>query len=136
MLTISILSDGKALVKLVPKETLVRAREEKQAAAAAKAANLAAKRAAADELARKKAEEAAKDLELGRSTPAEYFASQKDKYSAFDAEGLPTHDAAGEAINKSTSKRLKKEWDVQVKRHDKFLKAQEQREPSQVNGLS
>ena len=104
---------------------MVRAREEKQALATAKAAKAEEKRAAAEALARSKAEAEAKDLAMGKLTPKEYFAQQTDKFSQFDAEGLPTHDVAGEPLAKSASKRLKKEWDVQAKRREKYLKSQE-----------
>lgn len=121
---VSLCTDGHALVKLVPRDTLIRAREEKQAAAAVKAAKAEEKRVAAENLARQKAESEAKDLEMGRSTIKEYFAAQTDKYSRFDEEGLPSHDAAGEPLAKSAIKRLKKEADVQTKRREKYLKSQ------------
>lgn len=109
---------------MVPRETLIRAREEKQAAAAAKAAKAEERRKAAEEQARKKAEAAALELELGRLTPKQYFAQQSDKYKSFDDEGLPDQDAAGESLSKAAQKRIKKEWDVQVKRHEKYLASQ------------
>lgn len=34
-------------------------------------------------------------------------------YSAYDEEGIPTHDAAGEKLSKSTYKKLKKDWEKQ-----------------------
>jgi len=115
--------DGHALVKLVPRETLIKAREEKQAQAALKAEKAAEKKRVAEETARAKAEAQAKELELGRSTPKEWFGSQTDKYSAFNEEGLPTHDEKSEPLAKSAQKRLKKEWDLQAKRHEKYLKS-------------
>jgi hypothetical protein len=45
--------------------------------------------------------------------PEEMFKSQTDLYSAFDAEGIPTHDAAGEKISKSGLKKLRKDWEKQ-----------------------
>ena len=36
-------------------------------------------------------------------------------YSQYDAEGMPTHDAAGELVTKSMSKKLRKEWEKQKK---------------------
>ena len=47
--------------------------------------------------------------------PEEMFKSQTDLYSAFDAEGIPTHDAAGEKISKSGLKKLRKDWEKQKK---------------------
>lgn len=119
-------ADGHALVKLVPREQLIRAREEKQAAAAAKLAKAEEKRRAAEALAQSKAEADARDLEMGRSSPKEWFAAQTEKYKQFDEEGLPSHDAAGEPLAKSAVKRIKKEWDAQVKRHAKFLASEGQ----------
>jgi hypothetical protein len=43
------------------------------------------------------------------------FKSQTDLYSAFDAEGMPTHDAAGEKISKSAYKKLRRDWEKQKK---------------------
>jgi hypothetical protein len=43
------------------------------------------------------------------------FKSQTDLYSQFDAEGMPTHDAAGEKISKSAYKKLRKDWEKQKK---------------------
>ncbi|CAM9882547.1 unnamed protein product [Discosporangium mesarthrocarpum] len=34
--------------------------------------------------------------------PQEYFLSQTDLYSAFDADGVPTHDKGGEPLSKKT----------------------------------
>ena len=45
--------------------------------------------------------------------PEDMFKSQTDLYSQFDAEGIPTHDAAGEKISKSGYKKLKKDWEKQ-----------------------
>lgn len=45
--------------------------------------------------------------------PLDMFRSQTDLYSQFDAEGIPTHDAAGEKISKSAYKKLKKDWEKQ-----------------------
>jgi len=116
-------ADGQALIKLVPRETLIKAREEKQQAAQLKAAKAEEKRRLAEKQAQMKAETAAKELEAGRHSPREHFVSQTDKYKSFDEDGLPTHDVAGELLTKSALKRLKKEWDVQAKRHDKYLKS-------------
>ena len=45
--------------------------------------------------------------------PEDMFKSQTDLYSQFDADGIPTHDAAGEKISKSGYKKLKKDWEKQ-----------------------
>lgn len=38
--------------------------------------------------------------------------------SAWDDEGLPTRDAAGDEITKSRAKKLKKDWERQKKLHE------------------
>jgi hypothetical protein len=43
------------------------------------------------------------------------FKNELELYSKFDEEGLPTHDAAGEKISKSLSKKLKKDQEKQKK---------------------
>ena len=35
-------------------------------------------------------------------------------YSAFDSDGVPTHDAAGNELSKSTMKKLRKNWEKQA----------------------
>lgn len=119
-----LVKDGTALVKLVPREDLLQARREKQAAAEAKAAKAEEKKLLAAEQARKKEADAARELELGRTPPKEYFRLQTDKFSAFDDDGFPTADLEGQPLAKSAQKRHKKELDVQIKRHEKFLKSQ------------
>jgi glutaminyl-tRNA synthetase len=56
--------------------------------------------------------------------PQEMFRLQPELYGQFDAEGLPTHDAAGVALTKSAMKKLKKDQDKQKKLHDAYLKEQ------------
>ncbi|EQC32649.1 glutaminyl-tRNA synthetase [Saprolegnia diclina VS20] len=43
-------------------------------------------------------------------------------YSAWDAEGVPTHDAAGTALTKSAIKKLQKDWAKQKKLYEANLK--------------
>ncbi|KAF4746659.1 hypothetical protein FOZ63_018955 [Perkinsus olseni] len=45
--------------------------------------------------------------------PQDMFKDQTDKYSHFDENGIPTHDAAGEKLTKSAFKKLHKEWEKQ-----------------------
>ncbi len=47
--------------------------------------------------------------------PEDMFRGQPELYSQFDAEGMPTHDAAGEKISKSAYKKLRKDWEKQKK---------------------
>lgn len=50
--------------------------------------------------------------------PQEMFRGQTDLYSQFDADGVPTHDAAGEPISKSSLKKLKKDWEKQKRLYE------------------
>ena len=45
--------------------------------------------------------------------PEDMFKNQPELYSQFDAEGIPTHDAAGEKVSKSNYKKLRKDWEKQ-----------------------
>lgn len=105
--------DGQALVKLVPAEQLRAVRDEKAALAKKKADQKAAAQAAAE--AKRQAQ-----LEKGRLSPLAMF-KQNPEYSKFDEDGIPTHDAKGEEVPKTRSKKLKKEWDAQKRLHDLFL---------------
>lgn len=51
--------------------------------------------------------------------PQDMFKSQTELYSAFDADGVPTADAKGEPLTKSSMKKLKKEWEKQKKLYEK-----------------
>ena len=51
--------------------------------------------------------------------PQELFRAQTDLYSAFDEDGVPTHDATGAKLSKSAYKNLKKEWEKQKKLYEK-----------------
>ncbi|KAK4514775.1 Pre-mRNA-splicing factor SYF2 [Mucor velutinosus] len=106
--------DGVALVKLVPREELIQAREKKLAIAAEKEAK---KAAAAAERERKRLEK----LEKGKLAPSEMFKSS-DEFSKFDESGFPTHSKDGEEVTKSRKKKLQKEFDMQKKLHDEYLK--------------
>ena len=66
--------------------------------------------------------EAASKAEKGSLSQLEMFRTQE--YSAWDADGLPTMDAAGEEITKSRSKKLKKDWERQKKLYDAWKKSQ------------
>jgi glutaminyl-tRNA synthetase len=71
---------------------------------------------------RSRKEEQAKQLaeKMARKSipPSEYFKSMVDLYSAFDEDGVPTHDAKGEKLSKSAMKNLKKEWEKQKKLYE------------------
>ncbi|CAE6398114.1 unnamed protein product [Rhizoctonia solani] len=108
--------DGKALVKLVPPETLIKARDEKLAQAAEKSAKKAAQAEAA------KAKQTAK-LERGKLSPTEMFRPPnvpEGTYGSWDDRGIPLTDAAGSELPKSRSKKLIKEWEIQSKAHEEW----------------
>ena len=44
------------------------------------------------------------------------FKAQTDKYSKFDNDGIPTHDASGAELSKGAVKKLKKEGEKQTKK--------------------
>ncbi|CAE6444713.1 unnamed protein product [Rhizoctonia solani] len=108
--------DGKALVKLVPPDVLIKARDEKLAQAAEKSAKKAAQAEAA------KAKQLAK-LERGKLSPGEMFRPPnvpEGTYGSWDDRGLPLTDATGAELAKSRSKKLAKEWEIQSKAHDEW----------------
>ncbi|GAA5960637.1 hypothetical protein JCM3765_005884 [Sporobolomyces pararoseus] len=110
--------DGKAMIKLVPPEILRAARDAKAALVREKAERKAAAAAAAEQ---KRLEK----LEKGRLSPSEMFKPpQSQEFSEWDESGLPTKDKEGVEVAKSRGKKLKKEWDLQKKLHDEFLKEQ------------
>jgi len=103
------------IVKLVDRETLIKEREQKFA-------EIEKKRKEKEEAKLKQqAEKAAKDAKA-KVPPAEMFLAETDKYSLFDENGFPTHDAAGEKLSASQLKKLKKVHAQQEKLHQKFLK--------------
>lgn len=96
-----------ALVRPVTKE-LIQAREEKAARARQKQLEK-----------EKKEREAREKLEKGKLSHLEMF--RTNEYNAWDTDGIPTHDAAGEEINKSRAKKLRKDWERQKKAHEAWL---------------
>jgi hypothetical protein len=52
--------------------------------------------------------------------PQDMFRKYTDLYSAFDNNGIPTHDAAGSEISKSSTKKLQKDWEKQKKLYESF----------------
>ncbi|CAM9553486.1 unnamed protein product [Pylaiella littoralis] len=65
------------------------------------------------------ARQAAEKEARKRVPPQEMFVAMTDLYSAFDDQGVPTTDQAGEPLSKSAIKKLKKEWDKQKKLYEK-----------------
>jgi cysteinyl-tRNA synthetase len=102
------------LVKLVPREELIQAREKKLALIAEKAAK---KEQAAAEREKKRLERLAK----GKQAAQEMFKASEE-FSKFDDNGIPTHNKEGEELAKNRRKKLQKEWDMQKKLHDEYIK--------------
>jgi len=99
--------------KLDDPEVLRREREEK-----AKAASEAQRKKVENKLAQAQAN---LDKALASSTPpAEVFRGQSDKWSKFDEGGIPTHNAAGEELNKSARKNAEKEFKRREADHKKY----------------
>ena len=96
--------------KLDDPEVLRKERALKEEAKAAKDAQKA-------ESAKKQAERYAK----AKILPKEMFLSLTELFSAFDSEGFPTHDKAGEQLSKATIKKLVKEKEKQEELYLKYL---------------
>jgi cysteinyl-tRNA synthetase len=108
-----------SLWKLADKQELMKEMELKRKA---EQARLLAKQ----EQARREQER----LEKAKVPPSEMFRSQADKYSAFDDSGFPIHDHEGKELSKGTAKKLRKEYDAQVKAHNKYLESIKQQQPA------
>lgn len=107
--------DGRALVKIVPPENLIKARTEKRAAvdekAAKKSANLAAER-----------EQLRQRMEKAKTPPSEMFKGpDHTQYGSWDDNGIPITMTNGDPLSKSAAKAVKKEWDKQQKKHQEYL---------------
>jgi cysteinyl-tRNA synthetase len=105
-------------VKLVAPAELVKARDEKRAAAEAKAAKKAAQ--VAEERRKREAK-----LEKGRVPPTELFRPpnvEEGKYSTWDEKGIPLTDGDGKELSKNQAKKAEKDWAVQDKLHQEYLK--------------
>jgi cysteinyl-tRNA synthetase len=46
-------------------------------------------------------------------------------YTKFDEAGMPTHDSAGEPLNKNQGKKAAKAFQTQQKKYEKYMKSQE-----------
>jgi cysteinyl-tRNA synthetase len=101
--------------KLVDRETLMKEKEEKKKREEQKKAEQLAKQ----ELAKQKEKE---KLEQMKINPIEMFRLQSDKYSAFDENGMPTHDNEGKEVSKGQQKKLKKLQELQEKKYAEYLK--------------
>ncbi|KAI1358784.1 cysteinyl-tRNA synthetase [Xylaria arbuscula] len=106
--------DGQpSLIKFIPAAELISARDEKAAREAEKAK---AKEEA--RIAREKAE--AEKWEKAKVSPQDMFKGD-ERYTEWDAEGMPTKLKDGCDLPKAQLKKLKKEWDRQKKVHGEYL---------------
>lgn len=101
-----------ALIKYIPKEELIAARQQKLAELALQESRKEAARRERERLEQEK-------LEQGRLSHLEMF--RTDEFSAWNDDGIPTRDAQGEEITKSRSKKLRKDWDRQKQKHEAWL---------------
>jgi len=106
--------DGRALVKLVPPEVLLEARRQKRAALDEKAAKKA-------ENQRKEEERQREIMEKGRVPPNEMFKGGESQYSSWDADGFPLTTLDGKELSKSESKKLRRLYDQQARKHAAYL---------------
>ncbi|XP_008008439.3 cysteine--tRNA ligase, cytoplasmic isoform X2 [Chlorocebus sabaeus] len=102
------------VVKLVDRNTLLKEREEKRQVEEEK-------RKKKEEAARRKQEQEAAKLAKMKIPPSEMFLSETDKYSKFDENGLPTHDAEGKELSKGQAKKVKKLFEAQEKLYKEYL---------------
>ncbi|XP_043827345.1 cysteine--tRNA ligase, cytoplasmic isoform X2 [Dromiciops gliroides] len=102
------------VVKLVDRDTLLKEREEKKKAEEEK-------KRKKEDAARKKQEQEAAKLAKMKIPPSKMFLSENDKYSKFDENGFPTHDAEGKELSKGQTKKLKKLLESQEKLHKEYL---------------
>ena len=52
------------------------------------------------------------------------FKDQTEKYSQFDEQGIPTHNADGELLSDNQRKKLRKQWQTQDKKFQQHLSKQ------------
>jgi len=105
------------VVKLVDKETLLKEKQQKLD-------EIEKKRKEKEEAKRKQQEEKAAKEAKAKIPASEMFRSETDKYSQFDENGIPTHDASGEKLSASQVKKIKKLHTQQDKLHQKYLAEQ------------
>ncbi|KAI9783868.1 MAG: hypothetical protein M1816_001169 [Peltula sp. TS41687] len=101
-----------ALIKYIPREELMAAREQKLAEQATQE-----RRREAARVEREKAER--EKLEQGRLSHLDMF--RTEEFSAWDEEGIPIRDGQGEEIAKSRSRKLRKDWERQKRKHEAWL---------------
>ena len=72
-----------------------------------------------EEAIKKKAAKEAEIIEKAK-LPAEEMFKSDASYSAFDEQGIPTHDSKGEPVSKSQRKKLQKTWEKQKELNNKY----------------
>jgi cysteinyl-tRNA synthetase len=102
-------NDQESLIKFIPKEELLAQREEKAAKEREKAAQKEEARLARERLEQEK-------IEKAKVNPLEMY--KDDRFSEWDAEGLPTKTKDGKDVPKSALKKLRKDWEKQKKAHE------------------
>ncbi|KAI7935855.1 hypothetical protein MJO28_016726 [Puccinia striiformis f. sp. tritici] len=106
--------DGKALVKLLPSEILIQARDLKQRIQKEKEEKLA-------KIKRDQQLKLQEKLNKGKVNPIDMFKNLKE-FNQFDQNGIPTHFSdSGDEIPKSKRKKFIKEWEIQNKLHLDYL---------------
>ena len=109
-------------MKIVDPLELIRAREEKRAQAAAKAAKKATG-AEAEKL--KRLEKILK----GKLSPGEMFKPPnipEGAYGSWNEDGLPLTDGAGKELSKNQVKKTVKDWTLQMRLHEEYLEWERQ----------
>jgi cysteinyl-tRNA synthetase len=72
-----------------------------------------------EEALKKKAAKEAEIIEKAK-LPAEEMFKSDENYSAFDEQGIPTHDSKSEPVSKSLRKKLQKTWEKQKELNNKY----------------
>merc|ERR1712187_216268 len=86
-------------------------RESQTAPRTGEGAAAAAARSRKEQQDKQKAEKEA----MKKIDPRQMFRDKTNEYSKFDDDGVPTHDASGEPLNKTRCKKLRQEWEKQKK---------------------
>lgn len=88
------------------------------------------KAAQKEEQRRRDAEKQQQKLVQGAIEPKDYFkvGEEKGKYSQYDDNGMPTHDAAGVELSAKSKKKLAKDMEKQVELHAWYLEQQKKNE--------
>lgn len=73
--------------------------------------------------------------EKAKVPPEQLFRTITDLYSAFNEQGLPTHDKAGEPLPKNVIKKLQKDYDRQKEVHEKYLSKLQSSNQGQISSV-